>query len=153
MYDICFLVVLKTKLGFASRNRNVNTSHCYYSRMCLLTSILSISFVSGSTSMSSWSRAEIWRTKTKNKLTIWKVCYKHVWLNFLHNTWRVKKVSEWMCHRPLGRSCLSSLSPPPAAWWRFLWPGRAGCASSGVSHTWGTNSRTWSLLLSSLYID
>lgn len=49
-----------------------------------------------------------------------------------------QKTVNW----PLGRSCPSSLSPPPAAWLRFLWLDHAGYASSDVSHTWDTSEQT-----------
>lgn len=35
---------------------------------------------------------------------------------------------------PLVRSCPSSLSPPPAVWWRCLWLDPSGSSSSNVSH-------------------
>lgn len=42
---------------------------------------------------------------------------------------------------PRGRSCPSSPSPPPAAWWRFLWLDHVGYASSGVSHSYDGQTR------------
>lgn len=37
-------------------------------------------------------------------------------------------------HWPQERSCLSSLSPLPGAWWRCLWPDLSGSSSSNASH-------------------
>lgn len=61
------------------------------------------------------------------------------WYTCRLNVWWLKseqKSQVEMVNRPQGRSCPSSPSPPPGAWWRFLWRDRAGYASSGASHSW-----------------
>lgn len=113
-----------------------------------LTKLFSISFVSGSTSIISWSKAETWEqseqawlqtffklssrvfSRTKNRIQIWNNLRASKW----HN------VRFWVNNRaavnwPLGRSYPASPSPPPAVWWRCPWRDPSGCASSDGSHT------------------
>lgn len=101
-----------------------------------------MSLVSGSTSMISRSSAEICSNEKVKKLL--RVQLKRALApsqskNHNRKLKSSSKTGRKRVLRPQGRSCLSSPSPPPGAWWRFLGRGRAGSVSSGGSHIWNVN--------------
>lgn len=101
-----------------------------------------MSLVSGSTSMISRSSAEICSNEKVKKLL--RVQLKRALTpsqskNHIRKLKSSSKTRRKRVLRPQGRSCLSSPSPPPGAWWRFLGRGRAGSVSSGGSHIWNVN--------------
>lgn len=62
-----------------------------------------------------------------------------------------QKCHCWRVSWPRGRSCPSSPSPPPAAWWRFLWLDHVGYASSDVSHSYDRRTRHKSSMAGSYF--